>query len=156
MGGRVGYTLIDHSNEKTRHNIELQAITSGNLDSVLTNIGAYQTALGNIVLGTVSIEDVHALIDNISEAIPASQFAQRELKLLIRYVGDTSGKTFTLTIGTPDLDSLEISPGSQFVNLSDAGIMAAWVTAFEAIARSPESDTETVTVVSAQVVGRNI
>jgi len=156
MGGRVGYTLIDHSNEKTRHNIELQAITSANLDTVLTNIGAYQTALGGIVLGTVSVQDVHAVVNNISSTIPANSFAQRELKLLIRYAGDTTGDVFTLTIGTPDLANLTIASGSDFVTLADGGIMADWVTAFEAIARSPDDDTETVTVLSAQVVGRNI
>lgn len=156
MGGRVGYTIIDYSDETTRHNIPMAVITSGNLDSQLTLLGTYQTALDGIVLGTVSVEDFHARVDEISSAIPASPYAQREQKLLIRYVGDTTGDKFTLTIGTPDLAGLTIPSGSDFVTLADGGIMAAWVSAFEAVAVSPNDDSESVTVISAQVVGRNI
>lgn len=156
MGGRVGYTITDYSDEKTRHNINLQAVTSANLDGLLTSIGSYQTALDAIVLGVIATEDVHARVDDISNALPASKFAQRETKLLIRYAGNTTGNVYTLTIGTPDLANLTITAGQEFVTLADGGIMAAWVTAFEAIARSPDDDTETVTVLSAQHVGRNI
>jgi hypothetical protein len=46
--------------------------------------------------------------------------------------------------------------GSDQVVLADAGEMAAFVTAFEAIGRSPDDDEETVTVLRARIVGRNI
>jgi hypothetical protein len=93
----------------------------------------------------------------ISGLLPVSNFARRELKLLLRYQGDVTGDIFTLEIPTPDLAALTMETGdANFVNLADAGVMAQFVTDFVALARSPVDDTETVTILSAQVVGRNL
>lgn len=147
-------TMRDATEELSPHRFYHGPLTVGTLAGFLTEFGDYKTALDAIVLGTLAKEKI-VLDDTIlSAAIPANNFAQRELKLLIRYTGDTSGKVYTLEIPTPDLSALELV--GDFVNIADAGVMAAWVTEFEGIARTPDDDTETVTVVSAQVVGRNI
>lgn len=150
------FTINDRSGEKSNHTLYNGAITAGSLPGFLTDFGAYRTALEAIILGNVTQEEWVGDRTQLTEAIPASNFAQRELKLLIRYVGDTSGGVHTLEIPTPDLANLTIDPSTDLVDLADGGIMAAWVTAFQTIARTPDDDTETVTVQSARVVGRNI
>lgn len=150
------FTINDRSGEKSNHTLYNGAITAGSLPGFLTDFGAYRTALEAIILGNVTQEEWVGDRTQLTEAIPASNFAQRELKLLIRYVGDTSGGIHTLEIPTPDLANLTIDPSTDLVDLADGGIMAAWVTAFQTIARTPDDDTETVTVQSARVVGRNI
>lgn len=150
------FTINDRSGEKSNHTLYNGAITAGSLPGFLTDFGAYRTALEAIILGNVTQEEWVGDRTSLTEAIPASNFAQRELKLLIRYVGDTSGGIHTLEIPTPDLANLTIDPSTDLVDLADGGIMAAWVTAFQTIARTPDDDTETVTVQSARVVGRNI
>jgi len=150
-----GFSINDRSGEKSRHTLYNGAITAASIAGFLTNFGAYRTALEGIILGNVTQEEWVGDRTALTEALPASNFAQRELKLLVRYVGDTSGGVHTLEIPTPDLASLTIAPGTDLVDLTDAGVMAAWVAAFETIARSPDDDTETVTVLSIQFVGRN-
>ena len=151
-----GFTINDRSGEKSRHTLYNGAITSVSIGGFLTDFGAYRTALEGIILGNVTQEEWIGDRTPLTEDLPTSNFAQREVKLLIRYVGDTSGGVHTLEIPTPDLGNLTIAPGTDLVTLADAGIMAAWVAAFEQIARTPDDDTETVTVLTAQVVGRNI
>lgn len=92
---------------------------------------------------------------------PTSNWAQRENKILVTYQGDTSLKLFTIEIPTANLDVLTLSEDSDAIVLVDGdgetpGPMEAFVTAFETIARSPDSDEETVTVLRARYVGRNI
>lgn len=159
VGSNGKITVTDYTSEKSVHKVPSYQIDAANLATWLTGWGDYKTALDAIILGVQQKETV-AIYDTIlSNAIPTSPFAQREVKLLIRYRGDTNGQLYTLTIPTPDLANLTFAAGAQgnsdYIELADGGIMAAWVTAFEAIARSPEDDTETVTVESAQVVGRN-
>jgi hypothetical protein len=81
-------------------------------------------------------------------------YAQRELKWLITYQGDSSGKLFSIEIACPDITD-NIVPATDLADLASTD-WAAWVTAFEDFARSPDDLAETVTVVSARLVGRNI
>jgi hypothetical protein len=148
-------TVRDYSKELSRFKVNYDAITVVNLADLLSDWGDLKTATDAIILGVIANEQL--VLDNtiISASVPASAFAQRELKLEITYVGDTSGKIFQLEVPTPDLANLTLNNTDEVV-LADGGIMAAWVTAFEVIARSPDSDTETVTVTKALVKGRNI
>jgi len=151
-----GFTINDRSGEKSRHTLYNGAITAVSIAGFLTDFGAYRTALEAIILGNVTQEEWVGDRTALTEDLPASNFAQREVKLLVRYVGDTSGGIHTLEIPTPDLASLTIAPGTDLVTIEDAGIMEAWRDAFVQIARTPDDDTETVTVLTVQVVGRNI
>ena len=108
-----------------------------------------------MILGEVYSQSVN-ILTNYDPTTPANNFAQREIKLLIRYQDTVSGKLYTLEIPTPDLANLTIPVESDFVTLADAGIMAAWVTAFENVAKAPDEPINSVNVLSAQVVGRNI
>lgn len=156
MALKLGLTIVDVTDEATNHSISGIAVTAANYDAQVALIAAYDTALQNIIIGELQVADFHADIFEISSALPTNNFAQRELKLLIRYQGDTNGDIFTISIGCPDLANLTLLGSTDFIDLADGGIMAAWVTAFEALARVPGVPGETVTVLSAQIVGRNI
>lgn len=149
------FTILDYSEEKSVHRIYNGEITAASLPGYLTDFGNYRTALEGIILGTVHKETWVGDDTVLSNSPPANAFAQREIKLLVRYLGDTNNDVYTMEIPTPDLSSLTLLP-QDFVDLNDGGIMAAWVGAFEQIARTPDDVTETCTVLSAKVVGRNI
>lgn len=149
------YGVDIKSSELSTHKIPSYQIDAANLATWLTGWGSYKTALDAIILGVIQKEHVAIYDTLISNAVPASPFAQRELKILVTYVGDTSERVFQLEIPTPDLAALTLGANDSIV-LADGGVMAAWKTAFEAIARAPDDDAETVTVSGAQLVGRNL
>jgi len=153
-------TYRDYSKELSRMKVYNGAITAVSIAGFLTNLAALETATDNLVLGVrATTQWVGDVVEN-SAAIPTSLYAQRERKALVTYEGDTSHDVFTLTIPTVRLYAADgttplLIANSDFFDL-DAPLVDAWVTAFENIARTPNSDTETVTVISIQAVGRNI
>lgn len=129
-------------------------ITAVSLPGFLTDFGALRTAIEGITLGKVQQEawiGDRTVLDNVP---PTDPNAQREVKWLVRYIGDTSGKLYSVEIATAELAGGHLLAGSDFADLAETD-MAAFVTAFEDIARTPDDDTETVTVQSIQFVGRN-
>jgi len=148
-------TIIDRSEEKTVHTLGSTTLTAANFDAEAAKRATYKSALEAIVLGTIEKLTV-SQTTAYSTTLPASPYANRETKLLVRYTNDSTGSFYTLEIGTPDLASLTFEGNTDFILLADGGIMAAWVTAFEDLARAPDNVTQTVTVVSAQLIGRNI
>lgn len=130
-------------------------IDAANLATWLTGWGEFKTALEAITAGVLAKENVAIYNTVLSDAIPASPFAQRETKILVTYQGNTSARKFRIELPCPDLTVLTLT-GKDKVTLADGGVMAAFVTAFQAIARNPYDDAETVTVIGAKVVGRNI
>ncbi len=143
--------------ERSHFQISTQVLTSGNIDAYETAFGLFTTALDAIILGVIRQEVIKFKDQRVSSLLPASNLARRELKLLVRYIGATSGDKFTLEIACPDLASLTMETGdANFVNILDAGVMAAFVTEAEVIMRSPNDAGEVITIDSVQVVGRNI
>lgn len=161
IGGRqiATYSMRDATGEITSHNVFFDEITVVSLPGLLTNLGAYQTALQAITLGVLAKhrwgEDV---ID--SNAVPTTPSAQREMKLLVQYQGVTTQKPYTLTIGTIDPSVLVFLPGGGDAVAFDAANGASqeiqdWVTAFEALASAPDNEAENVVVTGMRFVGRN-
>jgi len=152
-------TVADYSEEKSGLKVYNGAITAVSIGGFLTALGTLRTATQALVLGTVQQEMWVGDSTLISSSFPTDPDAQRERKALVRYHGNTTNDVFTLTIPavrTKDSggDSLLLAGTDKF-NLA-ATEVAAWVTAFEAIGRSPNNDTENVTVDSITLVGRNI
>jgi len=148
------FTFLDYSNEKSGVNVYNGPVTVGTIAGFLTLFGNLRTALEGITLGVVQQEQWIGDRTLLSNVPPTDELARRETKWLVRYVGDTTDKAFTIEIPTADVVG-NMLPMSDFADLTATDI-AAFVTAFEAIGRSPDDDTETVTVVSIQAVGRNI
>lgn len=148
--------IRDFSDETSTTQVFTGAITAVSIAGYLTALGNYRTAVEGITLGVVSHEKIVMDTTIISAARPVSAFAQRELKWLVRYHGNTSNKKFQLEIPTPDLSDADILvPGTDVADLTFPA-MATWVTNFEGFARSPDSDTENVTVDEVVLVGRNL
>jgi len=145
------FSILDYSEEVSTFRFNFGAITAVSIPGFLTNFGSLRTALGNIITGTIQKEAWTGDSTVLSNVPPIDTNAQVELKFLVSYEGDTSKKKFRHEVPTPDTS--KIIAGSDQVDMSDADI-AAYVTAFETIARSPDSDTETVTILDMRLVGR--
>jgi len=154
MGGIAGFTMLDYSNEKSSFEVFVGDITAISIAGFLTDFGALRTAVEGITLGTVNKEQWIGDRTLLSNTPPGDPLAQRENKWRVVYTGDTSGKLYSLEIATAELGGGHLLANSDFADLAETD-MAAFVTAFEDIARTPDDDTETVTVVSIQFVGRN-
>lgn len=132
--------------------VAIAELTAANVvaqEGLLTTLSA---AVGNVILGNLLRTQIVLSRDEISSAPAALQAAQRENKLLLRYHGATSNQKFSVSIPTFDLTLLPNH--SEFLDLT-AGDGATLKSAFEAVVRSPNDDTEVVILDTAQFVGRN-
>lgn len=149
----AGVTVLDYSEETSVTNFSIGAITAVSIAGFLTQFGSWKTALGSIILGTVSKDRWVGDATDISNTPPASASAQVELKWLVSYEGATTKKKFRQEI--PTADPSKLIPGTDKADMTDTDI-AAYVTAFEAVAKSPDDDTEGVNVLDISLVGRNV
>lgn len=159
VGSSATLTILDFTSEKSQHRVPSYQIDAANLATWLTGWGDYKTALAAINIGTQQKEIVRIYDTILSNTPPTNAFAQRELKLLVRYSGGV-GQNYELTVPCPDLSALVFASGalgnSDFIDLQGNAATIAYVSAFEAIARSPEDDSVNVTIDSIQVIGRNV
>jgi len=146
-------TLLDASNESTPVSVTSEVLTAANFDAQVTEFTAFRSAVEALTLGTAQ-RWVLAQSTDGSNTLPANPYAQRELKWLVSYQGATSGKNFQIEIGTPDLTD-NLVAGTDIADPASAD-WAAFITAFQAFAKSPDDPTEAVVFVSARLVGRNI
>lgn len=138
--------------ENSSFGVAITNLTAANVDAQITLRDALTTAIEAIVLGVLAKQEI--VFDRTPmSATPANdQYAQRENKLLLRYKGVTSNKNFRSEIPTFDLGLLPLH--SEFLDLTaDEGL--ALKTAWDAFVKSPDDDTEAVSLISAQFVGRN-
>lgn len=146
-------SVRDYSDETSTTRLNFGAVTALSIGGLLTQWGSWRTALGNIVLGVLGKETLVMDSTTLSNDTPADSNAQVELKFMFTYEGNTSKKKFRFEVPTPDTS--KVIPGSDIVDLTDTDI-AAFITATEALGRSPDSDLETINIVDARLVGRNI
>jgi len=148
------FEILDYSESKSSFSFSFGAITALSLPGFLTQFGALRTALQNIIIGEVSRErwvGDETLLSNIP---PSDPNATRELKWLVDF--EVDGGNFDqgyVTIATPDTSLLGVN--SDWADYSDPDI-AAFITAFEAIARSGNDPVNPVIVTHMQIVGRNL
>lgn len=150
----VIYKQQDYSKEFSSTKIYNAAVTALNIAAYLTSIGTLRTAIEGITLGTMANEQWIGDNTLLSSLPPTNEFAHREIKWKVVYIGNTSGKQFTLTIPCADPVGMLLE-GTDFMDMSQTA-PAAFKTAFEAFARSPENDAETVTISYVEFVGRNL
>jgi hypothetical protein len=152
----VTHTIIDHSGETsfTRH--YLPDVTAANYAAVtgntaLQNVGALRLALGAITDGNFVKHEVTAVEGVLPTTIPASDNAQREIKLLVRYVS-SAARRGSLEIPAPDLSILAL-PDTDLID-ETAAEWLAFVSQFQALCRDSYGDT--VTVTDGRIVGRRL
>lgn len=143
--------------ETSPFKIFVTQLTVANLAAFDTAWATFKTSVIAITLGVHKSDKVLVYDTPISGLLPTSEFARRENKLLIRYSGDTTGSKHRVEMPGPDMDVLTSETGdANFIVLADAGVMAAFVTQFEALAKSPLDGSEAVSIDSVQYVGRNL
>jgi len=154
---RASQTLQDYGTpgsgtgaEKSTWAFWIATLTSGNFVAQTGLVSALFTAALDITLGSQSGTNTLA-VSTVTAIENTNPLAQRENKWLVRY-HDTGGTKFTLEIPTADLSLLSL--GTEFLDLTDGGPIAAFVSAFEAVVKSPDDPALTVTVDSIQFVGR--
>lgn len=153
MATRNLFQITDYSNEKSTLQVTSVTANAGNLAAQQTLAAALAGAIEDLTIGELTKQAMNLVILD-TPAIPTSPYAQREMKWLVSYQGDTLGKIFTSEIACPDITD-NVAVNTDIANLESTD-WAAFVTAFEAFVRSPDDATETVTVIAAKLVGRNI
>jgi len=146
------FTLLDFSNEDTTFGIHYGPITALTIAAFLTQFGAFRTATLAILKGNLKSDQWIGDITKYSVVAPTDPDAQRERKFLVFYEGTTSFSQYNFEMGTADLTLADLMiPGTDMVDLTQTQI-AAWVTAFEAIGKTPYQ--EAVNVTGIQAVGK--
>jgi len=156
---KASITYGDHTEETSKFEVYVGAITALSIAGFLTAFGNLQTAADALALGTVRKQQWIGDDSTISNEWPTSPLAQRENKLEIQYMDDVTEEIFRVTLPTVDLTKLVFVPGGGD-NVLFAGDAASTevknlVTAFEAIGRTPRSDANSITVVGMRFVGAN-
>lgn len=156
--GQATISIRDATGEPTSTTIRTVTLTAGNFAAEATLAATFYAATAGLVLGTVA-GTLAANHEVISNATPANNAAQRESKLLVNYWDVTTQKRYSITIGTINFDLLTFLPGAgdavAFTTANGAGSeITAWVTAFEGVAKAPDTG-NAVVVTSMRYVGRN-
>jgi hypothetical protein len=151
---KANFTYRDHGSEIGSMSLNVDEISAGgaDYDTIVAAIAAIASDILAITLCTEAGNGITQGLDPDTDAVPSDAFAQRELGLRVFLVDDVNGRKSHFTIPGPDLDALTIFAGTDFVDIADAGVMAALVTTVEAGAVS--ADANAVTVLRAVIVGR--
>jgi len=149
----VAFQITDYSNEKSTTVLNTTVLTAGNFAAQQTLAAALAAAIDDLTIGELT-KQINSVPVLDTPAIPTNPYAQREMKWLVQYQGDVSGKLFSSEIAAPDITD-NVVPNTDTADITSTD-WAAFVTAFEAYVKSPDDATETVTVLGAHLVGRNI
>lgn len=146
-------TFNDYSNEKSSVTVNAEELTAANFAAQGVEAGALSLAVFALSIGSLVKRTINQVVVN-SPGTPTNPYAQRELKWLVQYIGDTSGKPFQFEIPCANVT------GNLVPNTDQADITStSWdnfIEAFEAYGRTPDDPTETVTFTGARLVGRNL
>lgn len=164
--GYYSITIRDRSGELSNVGFKLGPVTAVTLPGHLTATGTLRDAIDDITLGVIAKDEMKVYSNQLDASTPASPWANRETKFLVRYKDVTAffdpgtnsipnegfGRTHNVEIPCPDLALTNLLlPNSDFVNLAQTEI-AAFITAFEAEVLSPSNGA--VEVQSIELVGR--
>lgn len=167
-GGQGGFTFVDYTKEKASLTFHTGVVTAGTLPGLLTQFGALRTAILGIVRSNAISERLMVFNTKLGNTPPTDPEAQVEEKWLVTYEDDLEffdaptnaipnegfGKVFQMELPGADLSLADVlKPNSDEADLAHTAI-AAFITAFEDIARSPHGGT--VNVLAVTYVGRNL
>lgn len=157
------YALTDYNGEVSTTTVLTGAVTATSLPGLLSDIADMVAATDDLVLGVRKSDSLRAFKTPGSNAFASDPNAQVERKWLVTYDDITAffdppvnaipnagfGKVFNLEIGTANADLLDNN--TEFLDIT-AGPGLAWVTAFQAMGRTPYGGTPRV--LSIELVGR--
>ena len=140
----------DFSLEATSTSFNMADVTAVNFDAQLVLLADLQTAIQGVSLIDFEGRAMNAIDIPAEQDQPASPYAQREAKWLVKMVDDITGDAGSMEIGGPDLTLL--SSDGETADLTDP-LVIALVAAIEAGVRSKVGNTVTVSTIVH--VGRN-
>lgn len=143
---------IDWSQESANMSMVVEQITAGNQVATLGLLDTLLAATQAITEGQAARSRVTLRVQDEDTTPPTAESAQRERKWLVFYHDDTTGKKYRLEIPTALLTG-NLVAGTDLADLAATNI-AAWVTAFEAVAKDPDTGLNDVVVDKIQHVGR--
>jgi len=167
-GEQLTVGFLDYSNESSSTGIGVGAVTAVSLPGLLTQIAAFITAIDGITVGALKFDQLIAYNTRRTSIPPTDPQAQRERKWKVFYTDTTAffddpvnaipnagfGKIFSVEVPTAHFGLTDVFP----LNSDEADLaqtqMAAFVTAFEALGRSPYGGE--VDVLKVIGVGRSI
>jgi len=132
---------------------DIVTLTTANYAATAALLATLVGAIDDIQIGQTAKTALIWEETIVSDDRAASQLAQRENKLLLRY-HDNTVPAWKYTRSIPCFDLTTLPDGSEFLDLS-TGVGAALKDAFEAVVVSFNDASHTVTLDSAQFVGRN-
>lgn len=151
--GRFALTYVDYGTpqESSTARFPIPVYDALGFDAQETLVDALATAVAGITLG-VKTKDERGNVEDFPTAQPASKYAQRENKWLVRYHDSVTGNKSTLEIPTADLNELDPTKADRLK--IDSGAGAAFVTAFNNVVLGPDGNAASVDEVL--FVARNI
>lgn len=132
MASRFTLSIRDYSAELSSVSLPGVDLTAANFDAQDGLWDTFQSAVDGIIVGVIATRKLLAQDIIVSADLPTEAFAQRELKWLVRYTGNTTAGKYTAEIPTPDAEL--VLAGTDFMNIG-VGAGATFVTAFEAVVR---------------------
>jgi len=143
------------------YNGEASTVTFPSADLTAANIEAKMTAGDALVTAMAAIENsLHVTKTYVAKRSPLSAdprasdaTAHRELKWLVMYHDDTTFEKATLEIPCPDM-AQQSATNRGHADIGDAGVVDAFITAFEAFVLPPGGNTAVVDDIL--IVGRNL
>ena len=150
--GKATFSGLDFSSERSKFSVQMADLTAGNIVAQLALVDALLTALGDISF--IPFGNVVNARDVPSVGAATDEDGQREFKARVRYADDVTGARFSVEIPAP-VRTGNLVAGTDFFNLAATDV-AAFVTAFEALVKSPDDLANAVTVVNIQSVGRSL
>ena len=142
----------DFSDEKSTSSMTTVQLTAGNVVATLGLLDALLGAMSAITEGNAESSRVTFRAQEENPGRPTSESAQRERKWLVFYHDDTTAKKYRMEIPTAWLTD-NMVPGTDLADLAATNI-AAFVTAFEAVAKDPDTGLNDVIIDKIQHVGR--
>lgn len=155
MPRKSAIVIRDHRGQTSTSSFAHYPLTVLNLGDFFTQWGALKTAIIGVSRGELAKENVKLDETVLSGLNATSEEARRELKLRVNFVGNSGSPETYVTIACPNLPALT-QVGEDEVDITAGTAMPNLVTAMETIMVYPGTDAETITVTSAQIVGRNI
>jgi len=146
-------SIRDYSEEYSSFGYEAAAFTAGNIVAQTALHAALEAATEDIIIGVIAKQQLAQILDE-SASVPTLAYAQREMKALVTYQSVTSGKKWQLEIATPLLVG-QLVPGTDVFDITTTE-WAAWISAFVGVAKAPDDISDSVIVLGARLVGRNI
>lgn len=140
---------------------ESSTVTFPSADLTAANIVAQMAAGDALVTAMAAIENsLHTAKTYVAKRSPLSAdprasdaTAHRELKWLVMYHDDTTFEKATLEIPCPDLAE-QSATNRGHADIGDAGVVDAFITAFEAFVLGPGGNASVVDDIL--IVGRNV